>query len=71
MTMRKTRNRKNGRNRKGQGITEYGAIIAFVALLVSLTFGFTSGSLSSSLSSAFCTVRVNMENLSSSAAAAS
>jgi Flp pilus assembly pilin Flp len=71
MAIRKIRSRKSGRNRKGQGITEYGAIIAFVALLVSLTFGFTSGSLSSSLSAAFCTVKTNMQNLSSAAAAAS
>ncbi len=71
MTIRQTRNRKAGRNRKGQGITEYGAIIAFVALLVSLCFGFTSGSLSSSISAAFCVVKTNMNNLSSSAASAS
>ncbi len=71
MAIRKIRSRKGGRNRKGQGITEYGAVIAFVALLVSLTFGFASGSLGSSISAAFCTVKTNMQNLSSSAAAAS
>ncbi len=69
MAIKKTRPRK--RNRKGQGITEYGAIIAFVALLVSLTFGFTKGSLGPSISTAFSTVKANLQNLSSSAAAAS
>ncbi len=59
------------RNKKGQGITEYGAIIAFVALLVSLTFGFTSGSLSSGVSTAFSVVRSQLDNASSAAAAAS
>ena len=71
MTIRRTRNRKNGRNRKGQGITEYGAIIAFVALLVSLTFGFASGSLSSSISAAFSALKGNLQNVSTAAAAAS
>jgi len=37
---------------EAQGITEYGAILAFVSLLVALTFGFTSGSLLPALSSA-------------------
>ncbi|CAN5730360.1 hypothetical protein BH10CYA1_BH10CYA1_50620 [soil metagenome] len=71
MAIRKISSRRSTRNSKGQGITEYGAIIAFVALLVSLTFGFTSGSLGSALSTAFCTVKTNMNNLSSTATTAS
>lgn len=70
MTNKKARSRKR-RNRKGQGITEYGAIIAFVALLVSLCFGFTKGSLAPAISSAFSTVKENLNNLSSSAGSAS
>lgn len=70
MALSRARIRKR-RNKKGQGITEYGAIIAFVALLVSLTFGFTSGSLSSSVSAAFSVVRSNLDNLSSAASNAS
>jgi Flp pilus assembly pilin Flp len=71
MAITKSRKRKRGRNRKGQGITEYGAIIAFVALLVSLAFGFTKGSLAPALSAAFSTVRQNMNNLSGAAGSAS
>jgi hypothetical protein len=70
MAISKARLRKR-RNKKGQGITEYGAIIAFVALLVSLAFGFTSGSLSAGLSSAFSVVKGQMNNLSSAAGSAS
>jgi len=71
MAIRKARSRKRGRNRKGQGITEYGAIIAFVALLVALTFGFTNGSLSKGISQAFSSLKANMNNVSTAAAAAS
>jgi Flp pilus assembly pilin Flp len=70
MAITKARLRKR-RSKKGQGITEYGAIIAFVALLVSLVFGFTSGSLSAGLSQAFSVVKANLNNLSSTAASAS
>lgn len=34
----------------GQGITEYGAILAFVALLVAVVFGVSQGTLASALS---------------------
>ncbi|MBI4534583.1 MAG: Flp family type IVb pilin [Candidatus Melainabacteria bacterium] len=40
----------------GQGITEYGAILAFVAVLVALVFTFAQGGLKSSISAAFSSV---------------
>jgi len=40
----------------GQGITEYGAILAFVALLIALVFGFANGTLAGAISSAFSSV---------------
>lgn len=55
----------------GQGITEYGAILAFVAVLVALTFGFTKGSLSAALSEAFSAIQSQLNALSSQAAAGS
>lgn len=54
-----------------QGITEYGAILAFVSLLVALTFGFTSGSLLPALSSAFRAVASQLNALASAATSAS
>ncbi len=55
----------------GQGITEYGAILAFVAILVALVFGITKGALTGAISSAFSAVVSQLNNLSSAAAAAS
>ncbi len=46
----------------GQGITEYGAILAFVALLVAVVFGFAKGNLTNAISQSFSTV-VNQLNL--------
>lgn len=40
----------------GQGITEYGAILAFVALLVAVVFSFASGTLTSAISQSFSTI---------------
>ncbi len=56
---------------EAQGITEYGAILAFVALLVALTFGFTGGQLAGGLSKAFMAVSSQLNDLSSTATAAS
>lgn len=55
----------------GQGITEYGAILAFVAILVALVFGITKGALTGAISKAFSAVVSQLNNLSSAAAAAS
>jgi Flp pilus assembly pilin Flp len=54
----------------GQGITEYGAILAFVALLVALVFSLTKGALTSAISNAFSAVVAQLNNLSSAAGAA-
>lgn len=58
-------------NESGQGITEYGAILAFVAILVAVVFGITKGALSSAISAAFSAVVSQLNNLSKSAASAS
>ena len=49
----------------GQGITEYGAILAFVALLVAVVFSFASGSLTSAISQSFSTIVYQLTRLSS------
>lgn len=55
----------------GQGITEYGAILAFVAILVALVFSLTQGALKGAICSAFSAVAKQLDNLSSAAGAAS
>ncbi len=52
----------------GQGITEYGAILAFVAILVALVFSITQGTLKAAISAAFSAVVSQLNNLSSAAA---
>jgi Flp pilus assembly pilin Flp len=54
----------------GQGITEYGAILAFVAILVAVVFGITKGALTTAISSSFSAVVKQLNNLSSAAASA-
>ena len=44
------------KDESGQGITEYGAVLAFVALLVAVVFGFARGALQTTLSQSFSTV---------------
>jgi Flp pilus assembly pilin Flp len=53
----------------GQGITEYGAVLAFVALLVAVVFGFARGALQQTLSSSFSTVVSQLNVLNSYSAA--
>lgn len=55
----------------GQGITEYGAILAFVAILVAVVFSITQGALSSAISKAFSAVVSQLNRLSSAAGSAS
>ena len=55
----------------GQGITEYGAILAFVAILVAVVFAITQGALAGAISSAFSSVVSQLNKLSSAAASAS
>ncbi len=52
----------------GQGITEYGAILAFVAILVALVFSIVQGPLKAAISAAFSAVVSQLNNLSSAAA---
>jgi Flp pilus assembly pilin Flp len=49
----------------GQGITEYGAILAFVAILIVVVAGFVSGTLRSALSNAFSLIGSALNNLNS------
>ncbi|MBP6746214.1 MAG: hypothetical protein WC028_10605 [Candidatus Obscuribacterales bacterium] len=55
----------------GQGITEYGAILAFVAILVALVFSITQGALTAAISKAFSAVVSQLNNLSAAASGAS
>lgn len=55
----------------GQGITEYGAILAFVAILVALVFSITQGALTAAISKAFSAVVSQLNNLSAAAGGAS
>ena len=55
----------------GQGITEYGAVLAFVAILVALAFATTKGALASSISAAFSSTVKQLNNLSAAAGSAS
>ena len=54
----------------GQGITEYGAVLAFVALLVAVVFGFARGALQSTLSESFSTIVSQLNALNSYSAGA-
>jgi Flp pilus assembly pilin Flp len=49
----------------GQGITEYGAVLALVAILVAISFSLTNGSLTSGIVDAFSSVVAQLNNLSS------
>jgi len=59
------------KNEDGQGITEYGAIIAFASLLVALTFSAANGSLMPAVSAAFRAVNSQLNALSTAASSAS
>ena len=49
----------------GQGITEYGAIIAFVSLLVAAVFAFSSGTLVNAISQSFSSIINQLNRLNS------
>lgn len=59
------------KNESAQGITEYGAILAFVAILVAVVFSITQGALTASISKAFSAVVSQLNKLSSAAGSAS
>ena len=47
----------------GQGITEYGAILAFVALLIAVVFSLAQGKLAVAICTAFSNVAVQLTTL--------
>jgi len=47
----------------GQGITEYGAVLGFVAVLVAMVIAVLQGSVKNSISSSFSAVAGNMHTL--------
>ena len=53
------------KDESGQGITEYGAVLAFVAFLVGLLFTFATGTLKSAISAAFSSTASQLVGLSS------
>ena len=55
------------KDESGQGITEYGAILAFVAILVALVFSITQGALRGAICAAFSAVVHQLNNLSAGA----
>ena len=59
------------KDESGQGITEYGAILAFVAILVAVVFSITQGALSAAISKAFSAVVSQLNALSTADGSAS
>ena len=59
------------RKKDGQAITEYGAILAFIAVLVALMFAFGSGSIGPAISNAFSAISDNLDKMSAAAMGAS
>jgi len=51
----------------GQGITEYGALIAFVSFLIGLVFTITQGQLCATISNSFSALSSELVGLSSAA----
>lgn len=47
----------------GQGITEYGAVLAFLTVLIAMVFGFGSGSLKGALSESFSSINSQLTRL--------
>jgi Flp pilus assembly pilin Flp len=56
------------KDESGQGITEYGAILAFVAILIALVFTLVNGGIKDAISAAFSTVVSSLNALSAAAA---
>jgi Flp pilus assembly pilin Flp len=54
-----------------QGITEYGAVLALVAVVIGVVFSLTSGKLTSGILNCYSAVTTQLNNLSSGASAAS
>jgi Flp pilus assembly pilin Flp len=58
-------------NEDAQGITEYGAVLCFVSLLIALAFTFTNGSLGTAVLTAFSAITSQLNNMSAFAASSS
>lgn len=54
--------RSKTRNQKGQGITEYGFVIAFVGILIVMAFAL-NGHLFQSISNSYSSVNNNLDKL--------
>jgi Flp pilus assembly pilin Flp len=54
-----------------QGITEYGAVIAMVAVVIAVAFSLTSGALTSGILGCYSAITMQLNNLSVTAASAS
>ena len=67
MFLLKKSRRVRARKARGQGITEYGAMLAFVAVLVAMCFGIANGKLAASVSAAFSAVSGRLNALSGAA----
>lgn len=64
----KQRTRSNSTLRtKGQALTEYATLIAFVSVLVALAFSFTQGKIGPALSQAYHQTAIQLNNLSDAA----
>jgi Flp pilus assembly pilin Flp len=59
------------KDESAQGITEYGAIIAFVSVLVAIALGIASGQMLPALSAAFSSIAQQLDSMASTAANAS
>jgi len=63
--------RRRRRSQDGQAITEYGAIIAFIAVLVALVFAFSSGAVGGAISNCFSSITSQLDQMAASASVAS
>jgi Flp pilus assembly pilin Flp len=63
--------KKRVRRARGQGISEYGAMLAFVAVLVALCFSIANGHLAAAVSTAFSAVSGQLNGLSGQAGSSS
>jgi Flp pilus assembly pilin Flp len=59
------------KDESAQGITEYGAVIAMVAIVVAVAFSLTSGQLTSGILAAYSAITTQLNNLSSTGGTAS
>jgi Flp pilus assembly pilin Flp len=67
----KLRKKNKKRSKRGQGITEYGAMLAFLAIIVATVFGLTQSSLKKGVSGAYSSMATQLNNLSSASGASS